>query len=325
MIQWCDGQRRAGERTILADQEMSERTMQLTKRSERHYLWDATIVGASLGFILFFNLQVGTVLGLSFGVLMLAPVLFATHRLGYEVGIATSFVASGMLMFEELWQQPDAPRVPIFWNAAVVCCFLLAVALVLGRLQRSENRLLAIASTDSLTGIANRRALMHAAEVELKRQSRAVQPLSVVHLDLDNFKRLNDTYGHAEGDRLLVAVADVLGSGRLTDVAARVGGDEFVLLLPDTSPHAARLTVDRLRDKLNQVFSSSQRWQTVTCSVGIATFMAPALDAATLVAAADKMMYEIKHGQKNGVRQVVIDGDHTTELLRGPTTIRKHG
>lgn len=295
------------------------------KRRDRHYLWDALIVGVSLGFILFFNLEVGGRLGLSFAVLMLAPVLFATHRLGVEIGVSTALLSGGMLLAEDLWRYPDAAKTPIIWGAAVSCIFLLAVALVLGRLQRSEGRLLAIASTDALTGIANRRALMHASEVELARQRRSLQPLSVVHLDLDNFKRLNDTHGHAEGDRLLVAVADVLGSGRMTDVASRVGGDEFVLLLPDTSPASARVMVDRLRDKLAHVLGSNPRWQGVTCSVGIATFMQPALDATQLVAAADQMMYEIKRGQKNGVRQVVIDGDHTTELLRGPATIRKHG
>ncbi|MCC6808962.1 MAG: GGDEF domain-containing protein [Deltaproteobacteria bacterium] len=304
----------------------AERTVERAlKRRDRHYLWDALLVGASLGFILFFNLEVGGRLGLSFGVLMLAPVLFATHRLGVEIGCSTATLASLMLLLEELWQHPDGARLPILWNAAVVGIFLFAVALVLGRLQRSEGRLQAIASTDPLTGIANRRALMHASEVELRRQSRSMQPLSVVHLDLDNFKRLNDTHGHAEGDRLLVAVADVLGSGRLTDVAARVGGDEFVLLLPDTSPAAARVMVDRLRDKLTQVLGAHPRWLGVTCSVGIATFMQAATDAAQLIAAADQMMYEIKRGAKNGVRQVVIDGDHTTELLRGPATIRKHG
>jgi diguanylate cyclase (GGDEF)-like protein len=295
------------------------------KRRERHYLWDALAVGAMLGFILFFNMEVGGRLGLSFAVLMLAPVLFATHRLGVEIGVSTAVLSGAMLLAEDLWLKPNVAQTPLVWSASVTSIFLLTVALVLGRLQRSEGRLLAIASTDSLTGIANRRALMHASEVELRRQSRTMQPLSVVHIDLDNFKRLNDTHGHAEGDRLLIAAADVLGSGRLTDVAARVGGDEFVVLLPDTSPASARVMVDRLRDKLSQVLGSNPRWREVTCSVGIATFMQPAMDAAQLIAAADQMMYEIKRGQKNGVRQVVIDGDHTTELLRGPATIRKHG
>ena len=74
-----------------------------------------------------------------------------------------------------------------------------------------------------------------------------------------------------------------------------------------------------------EVLGAHPRWLGVTCSVGIATFMQAATDAAQLIAAADQMMYEIKRGAKNGVRQVVIDGDHTTELLRGPATIRKHG
>jgi diguanylate cyclase (GGDEF)-like protein len=278
----------------------------------RKYLWDAAFVGALLGLVSFVDLEIGRPLHVSLGVLALAPVLLATHRLGLEVGLATAIIATLLLFAEQRWQA--AVTHIAVWNIFVHGIFLSVSALLLGRYQIMQARLQEAASIDPLTGIANRRALTQAAEVELRRQARTLQPLSVLHLDLDNFKRLNDAHGHHEGDKVLAAVARVLASGRSTDIAARTGGDEFVMLLPDTGQKAARAMVDRLRERISAAMSANPRWQHVSCSVGIATFLQPPLDTNTLVAAADESMYEVKRHCKNGVRQVVIDGDETTEI-----------
>lgn len=269
-----------------------------------------------LGLLAFLDLEFSAQFSISTGVLFLAPVLFATRRLGLEIGIATVFIAATLIGVAELWQAKDLARGAIIYNASVHGVFMLTSVVLLGWLQRSQERLLGLASTDALTGIANRRALMQVADIELRRQSRTFQPLSVVHIDLDNFKKLNDTHGHAEGDRLLAAVGETLAKGRVTDTAARLGGDEFALLLPDTGPQQASVMVERLRERLGALLVSNQRWSQVSLSIGIATFMQPALDSAQLIAAADQMMYDIKRSNKNGVKQIVIDGEHTTELLR---------
>ncbi len=283
------------------------------KRNEGPYLWDALVVGVMLGLVSFVDLEIGRPLRISLGVLAIAPVLHATRRLGVEVGIATSLVATALLFAEQTWRSL-APTYIAVWNVIVHGVFLTVAAVLLGRWRNLQTRLVALASTDPLTGIANRRALSRAAEVELRRQARTMQPLSVVHIDLDNFKRLNDAYGHAEGDKVLIAVAQVLSAGRSTDIAARVGGDEFVMLLPDTGPKQARVMVDRLRERFNKAMRANPMWEDVSCSVGIATFMQPPEDTATLIATADQSMYDVKRASKNGVRQIVIDGEHTTQL-----------
>jgi diguanylate cyclase (GGDEF)-like protein len=163
----------------------------------------------------------------------------------------------------------------------------------------------AVAShNDSLTGIANLRGFRNLAQREIDRAQRLAAPLTLVHIDIDGFKAVNDTRGHAEGDRLLKLVAEVLTSGRALDIAARVGGDEFVLLLPETARPDAEVAVARVRKRLVQAMRADE-WP-VTFSMGAATFLvAPeSLDHALRVA--DALMYDVKHGSKDAVRFAVI-------------------
>lgn len=245
--------------------------------------------------------------------LALGPAAFAARRYGTAGGLVVS-LATALL---GLSLHVTAGRHPIedeAWETIASALFLGVTAYLVARVGRVEKRLIAIAATDSLTGLYNRRALLEAAGIEINRQRRSEKPLSVVHIDLDNFKRVNDTFGHSEGDRVLCAVANVLRSGRSTDFAARLGGDEFVLLLSDTSPQAARVMVDRLRARLRDAMVNG-KWSDVTCSVGIATFLRPAESAEALIHSADTQMYDVKRTSKDGVRQVVVDGGHSTSLL----------
>jgi len=285
------------------------------KRKHRkwQWLWDALLIGVMLGFVMFADRAIGAPLHLSLGVFCLFPVMIATRRLGVEVGVSTALVATAVLFAEQSWQSPSPSIVPA-WNVIVNGVFLTTIAALQGRWRKVQTRLEAAASEDPLTGIANRRAFRGAADIELRRMARTKQPLSVVHIDLDNFKGLNDAHGHAEGDKVLTVVAQLLAAGRLTDTAARTGGDEFVILLPDTDSKQARIMVDRLRERIADVMHANSLWQNVTCSVGIATFLRAPEDPATLIAAADESMYDVKRGSKNGVRQVLIDGDHKTDL-----------
>src|SRR6478736_11746 len=169
------------------------------------------------------------------------------------------------------------------------------------KLRRSE----ALSVTDDLTQLYNSRYLNQVLRREAKRASRSGRPLSLVFLDLDGFKGINDTHGHQTGSRALVEAAGVIrGCARETDVVARFGGDEFAIILPDTGSDGASAVGDRVRERLCvHPFLEGQGLRlSLTASVGVATLPDVAASAEELVRAADMAMYQVKESGKNGVR-----------------------
>ncbi len=154
-----------------------------------------------------------------------------------------------------------------------------------------------LSTTDSLTGLSNRRALDHALHHEFARARRNRSPLSLIAVDIDHFKRINDRYGHPVGDEVLIQLGQILlESVRETDTAARAGGEEFAILLPDTPLGQAKVLAERLHRKFNDT-----RWpvETVTASFGVAC-IGPAIDdARALLKAADRALYEAKAAGRN--------------------------
>ena len=152
------------------------------------------------------------------------------------------------------------------------------------------------ARVDSLTAIANRRALEETLAAEISRAERFQHKLSVVLLDLDHFKRTNDTHGHAAGDRLLREVARLLASSaRQGDTVARWGGEEFVAVLPETDLEGARQLAERLRLEIATASLGATR---TTASCGVAAFL-PGDTVDTLLAAADTALYRAKENGRN--------------------------
>lgn len=158
---------------------------------------------------------------------------------------------------------------------------------------------------DTLTGLANRRLFNRKLSLEMQRAFRTRTPLSLVMLDLDNFKDVNDTYGHATGDKVLMALGDLLlRSLRIYDVAARIGGEEFCLILPGASTRqSADLAMRILEDFRGDSFETPQgNTFFTTFSAGVATTMGdPGLTPAEFLAQADALLYEAKHQGKNRV------------------------
>ncbi|CUI04964.1 Putative diheme cytochrome c-553 [Janthinobacterium sp. CG23_2] len=159
---------------------------------------------------------------------------------------------------------------------------------------------------DQLTGSLNRRGLDDVFERETARSDRRGTPLCIAMLDLDDFKRLNDTYGHQAGDAALKHLVKIVKETiRSMDVIARFGGEEFLILLPETSVEAASLTMTRLqRDLTKHFFLHDNEKVLITFSAGVA-LRAPNEDQASLVRRADKAMYQAKQTGKN--RVVVAD------------------
>lgn len=159
------------------------------------------------------------------------------------------------------------------------------------------------AYTDPLTGLANRIELLERLEAEQERSARSRNPYSLLFLDLDHFKALNDNYGHRTGDEALRLLADILHqSVRKVDVAARMGGDEFVLLLPDTGEQARDQMVARIEEDADLAFSAHD-WP-ISLSTGRVTFRGKQEKPDAVLRAADQNMYAVKHA-----KQTATSGD----------------
>lgn len=169
---------------------------------------------------------------------------------------------------------------------------------------RQQQALERLAATDMLTGLANRRAFMAHLHAELARIARGGPGGMMIMLDLDHFKRVNDTYGHATGDAALVHLADLLLRVlRRGDVAARLGGEEFAILLPGTDAAGAKVLGERLRSLMeNSRISTTQGALQVTMSMGIAALCG---DADSTLAHADAALYRAKHSGRNRVEMAV--------------------
>jgi diguanylate cyclase len=167
-----------------------------------------------------------------------------------------------------------------------------------------RDELAALARTDVLTGLLNRRGLAEALERETARARRTGATVSLVLLDLDRFKVLNDSLGHAAGDKALVAVAGILRRGlRAGDVAGRWGGDEFGIVFVDLPAEVAYDVVDRLRSAFTHPSNAVSRGRRVSFSAGVAALSGGAAVAADLMALADAALYEAKAAGGNKARQ----------------------
>jgi diguanylate cyclase (GGDEF)-like protein len=196
---------------------------------------------------------------------------------------------------------------------------------------RQREHLRAQAATDGLTGLLNHRGSQERLRREIEDAAAAGRPLSVVVLDLDHFKRINDTLGHAEGDRALAAAAAKLGSVvRDGDAVGRLGGEEFVLVLPGVAGEAAVDAAERARAALGDVVAGRTRLE---ASAGVATFPEDAQEAADLLARADAALYAAKHAGRRQTRRYAANlaarpsraderGEVEALLRRGEAAIR---
>ncbi|MGF1733209.1 GGDEF domain-containing response regulator [Photobacterium kasasachensis] len=173
------------------------------------------------------------------------------------------------------------------------------------QLEETNEQLLLLSTTDGLTGLFNRRRFDEVLNEEWKRGIRSQQPLSFIILDIDHFKAYNDTYGHQAGDDCLREVARTLASVPLRemDKIARIGGEEFAIILPETDRDGVMLAAERIResiDELNIPHSSSLSHQHLTISVGVSTVVPDlALSSRKLLEAADDALYEAKRRGRN--------------------------
>jgi len=174
----------------------------------------------------------------------------------------------------------------------------------LTRYKKIERQLANMALFDSLTGSLNRTAFFQHADKEFARSKRYFRPLSVIMLDIDHFKRINDQYGHQGGDQVLQIFAEACQEViRSTDLMGRVGGEEFALLLPDTPLKAAFNLAERLRERINKYpYLAGEMLIEVTASLGVAELHGDDSHFKDLLHRADEALYEAKHAGRNRVK-----------------------
>jgi diguanylate cyclase (GGDEF)-like protein len=175
----------------------------------------------------------------------------------------------------------------------------LAAAIALKNAELVE-RLHSAATTDGLTGLLNRRAIEERMEAEISRSARHQVPTTIALIDLDRFKLINDTLGHAAGDRYLVHVGELLRRHvRSLDVAGRIGGDEFLVILPMTAAKEARIFASRFQAGLEHFNTAHPEFGQSTVSIGLAEAPHDGTSVAALLAAADAALYKAKGGGRN--------------------------
>ena len=160
-----------------------------------------------------------------------------------------------------------------------------------------------LATIDELTGISNRRRFFNLSNIEIGKAKRSRRPFSVMMIDLDHFKTINDTYGHSTGDRVLSEAASALASGlRDSDILGRYGGEEFTVFLPETLPETATMIAKRLRDRIADLdIPEGQHSIKITVSIGVAGIRSPGEDLDSLLKLADNALYHAKNSGRNRV------------------------
>ncbi|MGH7146076.1 MAG: GGDEF domain-containing protein [Planctomycetota bacterium] len=235
---------------------------------------------------------------IAFSIFYMAPVATTSWIDGGAAGAALGVICGAIWLTADLNGGHHYTHAWIpYWNMVVRVGFLWIFAATVARLKTAHLREREMARRDALTGLWNRRHFLELTEAEARRSGPQSGALTLAYLDLDNFKSVNDTLGHAAGDRLLQAVGRMLQTDlRRQDIAARLGGDEFALLLPGTGFTEADRLLTRLTGSLGQIGEAQSG--NVSFSVGAITFAAPHPSVETMIHATDRLMYRVKRSGK---------------------------
>jgi diguanylate cyclase (GGDEF)-like protein len=185
----------------------------------------------------------------------------------------------------------------VLLNEALRLVVFLVVVYILEELKRTLRREAQSARQDPLTRVANRRAFYELAAIEISRSQRSKEPFTIVFADIDNFKVVNDRYGHLAGDHVLNLTAELMKRNvRVVDIVARFGGDEFLLLLTGTDSETARKVVERVKADLAE--SAKRNGWPISLSTGVFTYTTPPATVDEMITRADQLMYSVKQATK---------------------------
>jgi diguanylate cyclase (GGDEF)-like protein len=243
---------------------------------------------------------------LFFSIFYLVPIFLVTWSAQRWIGIMISVASAVAWLIADFTSGATYSHPVIaYWNVSVRFGFFLIVTLLLSALKNTLDQERELARTDSLTGVANRRYFIELADMEINRARRYKHPFTVLYIDLDNFKTVNDRFGHSTGDALLRSVAKTTRNTiRVTDIVARLGGDEFAILLPETGPEPAEVISRKVQGANLEVMQKNE-WP-VTFSFGVVTFINPPATVDEMLKICDGLMYTSKNYGKNTINYQVF-------------------
>jgi diguanylate cyclase (GGDEF)-like protein len=243
---------------------------------------------------------------ISFSFFYLFPILIVTWYYNLKAGMILIVLSIAMWTITNAWAGEAYSWEPIrFWNAGIRAIFFTLVAVLSADLKAALDKLTRISRTDPLTFAYNSREFRRLADLEIERARRYQHPMTLAFLDLDNFKQVNDQFGHMIGDRLLQSVALTISLGlRTNDILCRIGGDEFVILLPEADRSAAEIVLHKIQRMVRDDLHDKE-WRT-TLSIGAVVYDSPPHKLDEILRQADVVMYRVKTSTKN--QTLILDG-----------------
>lgn len=247
---------------------------------------------------------------LAFSLFYLIPVSLLAWLVSQRLGIVASVASACVWLAADVAAGSSYSKPFIYvWNTFIRLSFFIITAYLLATLRRALEYEKESARTDYLTGAANSRLFYDLVQMEIGRFQRYERPFTIVNFDLDNFKAVNDRFGHSVGDQVLRSVVSSAKNFlRKTDMIARLGGDEFALLLPETGQESASVVLAKIQGGLREEMRQSN-WP-ITFSIGVLTCNAapPSLDE--VVRMTDDLMYSVKRKGKNAIRYSTYPDEH---------------
>jgi diguanylate cyclase (GGDEF)-like protein len=235
----------------------------------------------------------------SLSIFYLIPICLATWFTNKHIGLFISFLSGfTWLILNQRLDKCYNRSLIAYWDIFVILTFFLFVIYLVSSLKDTFRKIENVARTDALTGLVNRRFFLEMLNIEISRALRYKKPLTIAYIDIDDFKQVNDTFGHSTGDKLLSLVAETAKVNlRKIDLIARLGGDEFAILLPETGYDAAQIVLRRVLTVLLE--SMKKNGWNVTFSIGAVTFLNPPNSVDEIIEKADNLMYLAKREGKN--------------------------
>ncbi len=236
----------------------------------------------------------------------LIPIVLVTWFTRRSIGFFFSILSAFTWLIADLTSgathfNPDVP----YWNGVARLSSFFILTFILSTLKNTLRQEKEYSRIDFLTGIRNRRYFIELVNMEINRARRYEHAFTVVCIDLDNFKTVNDCFGHSTGDILLRLVARALQQNiRATDTVARLGGDEFAILLPETGRNVAEVILQKVQN-INLEIMRRHGWP-VTLSIGVVTFTSPPSTVDETLRISDQLMYTAKNNGKNSIQYEVF-------------------
>ena len=240
----------------------------------------------------------------AFSVFYVLPIFmvtwFTNQRFGLVISVASAIV--WLVADVSTGQTYSSPFIPL-WNSFIRFAFFIIITILLSSLKSS----LELAHTDHLTSAINSRYFYEIVQMEINRFQRNQRPFTVAYIDIDNFKAVNDQFGHIIGDQILITLVNSVSKViRKSDFIARLGGDEFAVLFPETDQEAARIIFAKIQNSF--VEAAQQKNWSITFSVGVLVCKVAPPTTDELIRKADELMYLAKSDGKNTIRYSTYAG-----------------